>query len=145
MVLPTHPPQHLPASFQLATHLHSETTQVKHCVTAVSFHARPETLALLNADTSVVCLVTVIILKIPLFSLLEMKSCSCKSDLQNTVKFHSQLKGPWKALRSSMAKLTTHPIPSEIMTALPDFKRVIHVHRKTEYNTMLVWQLKAIH
>lgn len=72
--------------------------RVKHRVTAVSFHTRPETLPLLIADTSVVCLVTVIILKIPLFSLLEMKSCSCKSDSQNKIKVHSQLKGPWKAL-----------------------------------------------
>lgn len=68
---------------------------------------------LLNADMSVVCLVTVIILKIPLFSLLAMKSCSYKSDLQNKIKFHSQLKGTWKVLKSFMVKLLIHHISLE--------------------------------
>ena len=74
---------------------------------------------LLNADTPVVCLVTVIILKIPLFSLLERKSSSHKRDLQNNIKCHPQLKGPRRALESFMATYSTHLLHEKILIGLP--------------------------
>lgn len=85
--------QHLPASFQLATHVHSEppksNTELQQYLSTLGPMPQP----LLNADTPVVCLLTVIILKMPLFSLLERKSSSHKRDLQNNIKCHPQLKG----------------------------------------------------
>lgn len=67
-----------------------------------------------------------------------MKSCSCKNDLQNKIKFHSQLKGPWKAVTSFTVKERKRFQGSCI------WKVVIRIHRKTN-TPVLVWQLAAIY
>lgn len=111
--------QHLPASFQLATHVHSEPPKSNTELPQYLSTLGPTPQPLLNADTPVVCLVTVIILKIPLFSLLERKSSSHKRDLQNNIKCHPQLKGPRRALESFMATYSTHLLHEKILIGLP--------------------------
>lgn len=113
-----------PASFQVNTRRHGEATQGKCREAAVSFHTCPETSPLLIADMPVVCLVSIIILKIPLFSLLGMKSCSYKGDLQNKTKFHYQLKGPRQAFQPWVVRLTSyHLSESQCIHILNKVKR----------------------
>ena len=112
--------QHLPASFQLATHVHSQppksNTESQQDLSTLGPTPQP----LLSADTPVVCLLTVIMLKIPLFSLLERKSSSHKRDLQNNIKCHPQLKGPRRASTSFVATHSTHLLHEKILTGLPN-------------------------
>lgn len=65
------------------------------------------------ADTSAVCLVPIMMLKIHLFSLLGVKSCSSKSDFQNKTKPYSRFEGQQEALKWSAAKPCTHHIVLE--------------------------------